>query len=211
MAVNGHYLARRIQLGGIEDIRAYGNWVLSELIPTLEEFDGRASYGTIVALRQTTLNLFTVGLFHLLEQHIADLCHDGPLLNEALIRPPNDTKLNHVVKWYRRHFHLDLETLPNWSMIDELRLVANATKHGEGDSAQQLRDRRPQLLQDPVLGELLPKEWNKETTVRIPLAGEDLYITEGVFQEYSQAVNGFVDAIAAHFEHQGEETYPHES
>ena len=167
-----------------------------------------AFYDTSAALRQTTLNLFAAGLFHLLEQQLADVCHDGSLLDGSQIQPPNDTQIKKVVKWYRRHFDLDLRTLANWKKIDELCLVANSVKHGEGGSAQKLRERRPELFQDPILGELSPRDWTEKQPVRNPLAGEDLYITEEVFKEYSESANGFVSEIAEHFEEHGEHSYP---
>jgi hypothetical protein len=170
---------------------------------------GLAFYETVQALRQTTLNLFAAGLFHLLEQQLADLCHDGPLLDRSEIQPPNDTKIELVASWYRRHFSLDLHSLTMWPSVDELRLVANSVKHGEGGSAEQLRERRPQLFQDPLLDDPRNRDCGEKRLVRNPLAGEDLYITEEVFKEYSESANGFVNEIAVHFEMHGDANYPH--
>jgi hypothetical protein len=82
-------------------------------------------------------------------------------------------------------------------------------KHGEGGSVEQLRKRRPQLFQDPLLGDLRSKDWSEKRLVRSPLAGEDLYITEEVFKEYSDSANRFVNEIAVHFEVHGDANYPH--
>jgi hypothetical protein len=169
---------------------------------------GLAFYETMQALRQTTLNLFAAGLFHLLEQQLADLCHDGPLLARSEIQPPNDTKMELLATWYRRHFSLDLHSLTTWPGVDEMRLVANSIKHGEGGSAEQLRKRRPQLFHDPLLGDLKCKDGSEKRLVRSPLAGEDLYITEEVFKEYSESANRFVNEIAVHFEMHGDVNYP---
>ena len=57
-----------------------------------------ALYETMQALRQTTLNLFAAGLFHLLEQQLADLCHDDPLLCRSENQPPNDTRIELVAQ-----------------------------------------------------------------------------------------------------------------
>ena len=246
MSVDGHYLSKRFRLTAIPYIRAYGEWVLREMLPRFEDMERRANhvantefdrlgaesagencdgdmgwaadkaqdkglafYETMQALRQTTLNLFAAGLFHLLEQQLADLCHDGPLLDRSEIQPPNDTKIELVGSWYRRHFSLDLHSLTTWPSVDELRLVANSVKHGEGGSAEQLRERRPQLFQDPLLDDLRSKDCGEKRLVRNPLAGEDLYITEEVFKEYSESANRFVDEIAVHFEMQGDANYPH--
>lgn len=56
---------------------------------------GQASYETMSALRQATLNLFAAGLFHLVEQQLADLCRDGGFT----VQPPTDTKLSVVAEY----------------------------------------------------------------------------------------------------------------
>jgi hypothetical protein len=108
---------------------------------------GLSFYQTLTGLRQSVLNLFAVGLFHLLEQETADLCRDASFQ----VEPPCDTKISDVADWYQDHFALDLHTLRSWSTIDELRLLANTTKHGEGGSAERLKQRRPELFRNPIL------------------------------------------------------------
>ena len=166
---------------------------------------GQAFYATIVAIRQTTLNLFSAGLFHLIEQQLASLCRDGAIEAE----PPRDTKLEVVTDWYKQHFKLDLSALPAWQKIDELRLVANAVKHAEGSSAKQLRERCPELFQEPNLRELLPDFPQMYTSSRLclPLAGEDIYVTEARFAEYRQAALAFATQIAEFFDAHAEEHY----
>jgi hypothetical protein len=34
--------------------------------------------------------------------------------------------------WYREQLNIDFEALPSWEVINEMRLVANTVKHGEG-------------------------------------------------------------------------------
>jgi hypothetical protein len=88
----------------------------------------------MVSVRQTMLNLVAAGLFHLVEQQLADFCRDG-CFNVA----PPSTGLEKATAWYRDHFDLDLPSLRAWRNVDELRLVANAFKHAEGGSASKLR------------------------------------------------------------------------
>lgn len=165
---------------------------------------GLAFYQTMVGVRQAVLNLFTAGLFHLVEQELAALCSDGSIL----VPPPTDSKLETIAEWYSRHFHLDLKALISWQAIDELRLVANAVKHGEGPSAKKLRERRPELFQDPILGRLLPGERLLTQPLRLPLGGEDLYITEEHFEQYSQTAERLVTEIIDHFEDHSSHLYP---
>jgi hypothetical protein len=42
----------------------------------------------------------------------------------------------------------------DWARIDELRLVANSVKHAEGPSAQQLRELRADLFQNPAFAHI---------------------------------------------------------
>lgn len=106
-----------------------------------QAFDaGLSFYETMVSLYQATLNLFSAGLFHLIEQQLADLTHDGAMDIAAA-----DTQLANVTRYYQDHLKIDLTQFGSWDVIQEMRLVANATKHGEGGSAEDLRGIRPEL------------------------------------------------------------------
>ena len=146
---------------------------------------------TFKLLRQTTLNLFAAGLFHLVEQRLADLCRDASFD----VLPPRDTKLSVVTSWYGDHFLLELQKLPPWPTIDEMRLVANVVKHAEGRSAEDSRDVRPELFEFV-------------RPVRMPLAGDDLYVTEDRFRIYGEAAHQFFADIATYFETHAGEYYP---
>lgn len=170
---------------------------------------GLAFYETMVAMRQATLNLFSAGLFHLTEQKLTELCHDASFRME-----PPDTNLEKVSAWYKRHLRLDLEQLQNWPTIEELRLLANAVKHGEGTTKRQirerqlLRERRPELFEYPGTRKFWPDAPRTERPLRQPLGGEDLYVTDEVFTEYATATVGFFQALAEYFEAHGVEQYP---
>lgn len=167
--------------------------------------EGITFYEKMFAIRQSTLNLFAVGVFHLVEQQVADLCRDGAFD----IAPPGDTKIAVVAKWYRDHFGLDLSALPDWATMDELRLVANTVKHAEGGSAEQLRNIRPQLFRHPAVGELLPGEdFGGALPVHLPIAGESLYVSEEFFRGYSEAASRFFESIANYFDQHGDAYYP---
>ena len=158
---------------------------------------GQVFYDTMMGIRQSTLNLFAAGLFHLLEQKLADICRDGAFG----AAPPGDTKLSVVAEWYRVHFNLDLTKLSAWPKIDQLRLLANSVKHGEGDSAAKLRTIRPDIFEEPTMKTMFPDmpSMYVSRAVQLPLAGEDIFVTTDVFTEFSQAANAFVAEIAEHF------------
>jgi hypothetical protein len=171
----------------------------------LAEAEGQKFYERMAPLHQSMLNLFAAGLYHLVEQQLADLCHDASFT----VAPPDDSNLvRAVADWYRSHFGLDLRTLPAWSMIDELRLVANVVKHAEGNSAEQLRQRRTELFEHPVMRGRDLGTSHAARPVEHPLMGEDLYVTEGDLAAYIENANRFVEEIVQHFEARGEEYYP---
>ena len=149
-------------------------------------------YQMMTSLRQSMLNLLAAGLFHLTEQQLAMVCRDGGFT----MGPPKDTQLGEVKRWYITHLHLDLETLPSWPLIDELRLVANAVKHAEGAATQQLRGRRPELFRDPAFEEMY-KEFDAEGidrtfgTVAAPLSGEEFFVSEKLLDSYAKAAESF--------------------
>lgn len=242
MPVTGLYMAHRVHHSAIPYLKAFGQYVMEDVVPVFaslteranaiaalefkrfgeqpagEDCDGdmgvaaeaaqdkgQAFYDTMVAIRQTSLNLFAAGLFHLLEQQLADLCRDGAF--EAA--PPSDTKLSVVSTWYRKNFNLDLTNFPAWPKIEQLRLLANSVKHGEGSSAAELRAIRPDLFQNPDLCELFqdfPEIYTAQA-VRLPLAGEDIFVTTEVFLEFSGAANSLFAEIAEYFVAHEDEHY----
>ena len=79
------------------------------------------------SMRFATLNLYAAALYHLMEQHLIDL---------VLRIHNNDQRHNHrpehAIAWFKDVLGLDFSRLPSWPLMDELRLVANVVKHGEG-------------------------------------------------------------------------------
>ena len=109
--------------------------------PADEDFDGDLSgfaedahdhalswYEMMRSLRQTMLNLLAAGLFDLAEQQLAVVGQDAGFQD----RQPKNTKLEDLEKWYKSTLRIDLRGLSGWPLMDELRLVANTTKHAEG-------------------------------------------------------------------------------
>jgi hypothetical protein len=99
-----------------------------------------------------------------------------------------------------------LHTLKDWSFIEELRLVTNTAKHGEGDSSKMLRALRPDLFCDPALDGMFQgtgfRTWIVHRPVVAPLAGENLFVTEGTLRQYAEGVESFFREIATRLEAQ---------
>lgn len=169
--------------------------------------EGQLYYDAMCGLRQATINLMTAGLFHLLEQQLANVCYDTAFRDYRL----KEAKLDLIVTWYRQQFDLDLQKLPQWPTIDELRLLANAAKHAEGSGAKQIRKLRPDVFRNPLLDNMGLKWSLSNEPLRLPLAGDDLFVTEAMFAEYATTALEFVKAIIAHFQQNAANGYPCEA
>lgn len=182
-----------------------------QLLPATDEFDvdmsalaevanekGDVYFNAMDGLRKTSLMLYTIGLFHLFEQQFANLCRDAGFG----VAPPKETKLDVVMKWIKKHLGIDCETLHSWKSIEQLRLLANTAKHGEGDSAKQLRLRRPDLFKDAQLQGLFPDLYDiySPSATHMPLAGQGLFISDVDFSDFCTSVEDFVTEIAKYFE-----------
>jgi hypothetical protein len=165
---------------------------------------GLSFYEDISKMYQATLNLFSAGLFHVVEQQLADLTRDGAIEKEA-----SETPLKEVIEWYKKGFQLDLTQFSSWSVIDELRLVANTTKHAEGSASKQLRTKRPDVFVYPSLRKDDPTTLGMHTPLSLPLGGDGLYVTGDDFRRYHKAVLDLFDWLRQYFEDHGEEYFPH--
>lgn len=171
---------------------------------------GQEFYDTMFAMRQSTLNMFTAGLFHLLEQQLASLGEDATF--QAMGVPLPEVKLDETAMWYHKYLRLDLTGFPEWTKItEELRRIANAVKHGEGPAARRLRELRPDLFIDPRLAQFgLGHLGHVSATRRLstPLAGDDLFVTREVFDEYTQSVVSLLQGVKEYFLLHRDDQYP---
>jgi hypothetical protein len=190
--------------------------------PAPEDFDGDLSgfaedandeaigwYQMMRSLRQTMLNLLAAGLYHLTEQQLAMLCRDGGFS----VAPPEETHFSKVSSWYKQHLQLNLESLPSYQLLNELKHVANTVKHGKGPACDKLKELRPELFTDPAFAKFLggmgvdPKEDLQQKVVEAPLAGDDLFVTEDGLRKYAEGAESFFLEIADHFTAHAETFY----
>ena len=160
-------------------------------------FAGVDFYIMTDAIRVGIINLMVAGLYHLFEQHAAVLA-DREL--PPPVSPPKSPypgeRLHNVVQG----LGVDITTFRTWQQLNELRLIANTVKHGDGKSAEDLRQIMPHLFErfpsliDPAFAVQLPLR---------PLVGEGIYLTEDHFNTYKKCLDEFwtelADALASVF------------
>jgi len=148
--------------------------------------------------RQATVNLLVVGLFHLFEQQLHHIATDGLF---STLPPIKDAKIQTTEDWYRKHLEIDFQSYPGWDLIaNELRLLANAIKHGDGSSAAKLRELKPELFRSPYTsddGILRVAKNFASMKIGIPLNGESIYVPDELLRRYGESVLDFLEAWAA--------------
>jgi len=167
---------------------------------------GNSWWDTMNSLRQSMVNLLAAGLYHLIEQQLSALSLD------CAYKRVRDTRLDIVQNWYSANLGIDLTSLSAWARIDELRLVANSVKHAEGPSAQQLRELRADLFQNPAFADIraeIGSGWlDRQEPLAMPLAGEDLFVTENDLHNYYAAAVALFEGIVEFCEARRDEQFP---
>jgi hypothetical protein len=153
---------------------------------------GLAFYETMVTMQRTVLNLFTAGIYHLLEQQAGVLIRDFTISNRT------NYHLADLRAWLVQHVSIDPRNAAIHNDLEQLRHVANVVKHAEGTSAAQLRTLNPDFFREPLLRQLgfadLP---GRALPVGAPLAGEDLYVTKEDYDRLRDAAIGYWEWLAA--------------
>lgn len=151
-------------------------------------------------MRQGVINLFATGLYHLFEQWFLKF-HRRELLWFHEDRDLSLVNWKEAKKRLLKNYGIDVDGIPSWLKVSELRLLANAVKHAEGTSCEELKSLRPDLFVSPHL----EKDGSAIDLVKIrevfqPLAGEDLYVSLEEFDKYVEAVKLFWDELANAFD-----------
>ena len=165
---------------------------------------GQALYETMNGLRQGVRNLLAVGLHHVFEQQQVSFFHGAlPTKEKAEFQP---TKLREKLVEYR----IDPKSFGSAAKVYELRVAANAIKHGAGTSAEKLAELRPDLFENPILAKLdrsrgLPaidkeKARGRAAALVAPLAGNDLYVTEDDLTAWCDAARDYWLELATSLE-----------
>jgi len=159
-------------------------------------FKGVDYYIAVDAVRQGVVNLIIAGMFHLFEQQAQFLARR--ILSERGAKPTSEYGLDQLKGLLRQNFSIEVSKFNSWQMLNQLQLVANVVKHGDGRSAEKLRTTAPDVFKDPsglpdIVGVGLLR----------PIVGEGLRLTADHFDAYKCSVDKFWEeltlALLPHF------------
>ena len=157
-------------------------------------------YETMSGVRQGVLNLLAVGLHHLFEQQQIFF------LRRELAREAKGSFQTAELEKRLAACGVDCRSFACAGKLYELRMAANAIKHGAGPSASELAKLRPDLFLNPILSRL---GWVKGDDAKsrraaarassfvAPLAGDDLYVSEHDLSEWCAAVMAYWKELSA--------------
>ena len=97
------------------------------------------------------------------------------------------TKLLEIKKKFKLH-NVDIESFSCWPQINELRLLCNVIKHGDGGSAKSLRKIKPALFKQEDNIDYMK-------TFKTTLLEKTLNINEMTLKSYRKALLSFWDEI----------------
>jgi hypothetical protein len=155
---------------------------------------GVTQYEAMSNIRQSLLNTYAVTLYHAWEQqllafHRREVLHPMEENENALL---NLTKLKERLN----AAGIDVTKMPTWAKINELRLLANAIKHADGSSGDELKQLRPDLFEHPSTKEFWLKNFSGVRRVYMPLSGNDIYVTLDALKSYCSTLVQFWSELA---------------
>ena len=134
-------------------------------------FDEGLEYFLIMAgQKQALRNLSATVLYHLVEQHLL-LFHRKQLLLPWEEKNENLICIKKFVSRLKK-YNIQIKAFSSWDIFEEMRLVNNVVKHGEGKSANRLKQKRPDLFQSQELLGLIPLKKIPDSWVYLPMVGE---------------------------------------
>lgn len=93
------------------------------------------------------------------------------------------------IKLHFQFHNFDLEKLSYWGKLDELRLLSNVIKHGDGSSAKQLYEKNKDLFRQSIF------KFNDRPTLDSTLLEESLILSQNLFNEYVETLLKFWDEV----------------
>ncbi len=131
------------------------------------------------------MNCCALFLYHLYEQQVMLF-----LRQELLPWREKDNRKLYTHEEVRKRLGLanvDITKFACWSKLEELRHLANAIKHGEGKSSEELLRIAPHLFE--IGGRA--SGWPISGRVYTPLLGEDIFVNAAHIREYVGALKQY--------------------
>jgi hypothetical protein len=166
-----------------------GNWLDPQTAHDAAFEASSVHFDSVLDLRQGLQNMFAVTLYHLFEQQVRAF-HVRVLHHKPLKFGPD------VLKAWDKTLPDPVLTTEQLSGLDELRLLANAVKHGDGASAQELYTAAPHLFLADYEQDALddPTVIVHKPDIGTPLFGQDLFVRLDDIHRYRQLLNGIWSA-----------------
>ena len=147
-------------------------------------------YMIVTGIRQGIINMFAAGLYHAYEQQLL-FFHREELLPYEQQHDKSKLKISRAMELLSNR-GIESSSFKSWPVVDELRLVANTVKHAEGDAAEQLRKRRPDLFKAPQLKDNELGDFTQSGhPIYLPMVGEDLFVQVDDLKKYRDALVQF--------------------
>jgi hypothetical protein len=144
----------------------------------------------VTGIRQGVINMFAAGLYHAFEQQLLYF-HREELLPYGHQHDKTQLKVGKVMERLGAR-GIALTSFRSWALVEELRLLANAVKHAEGESAEQLRHIRPDLFEDPRLKQLgVDVSPPVNRPIYLPMIGDDIFVAVDDLLRYREALIEF--------------------
>jgi hypothetical protein len=153
---------------------------------------GLEHFQLLAATQQTVINAFVIALSHLFEQQ-RHLLSFQTLLDVE----PNSRKRDEGFEEFLKNNNIDTSTFTRNQKLKELELVANVAKHAEGQSAERLRELRPELFVYPSHRNDPDLQWlsNYKRPVNESLAGEGFFVEPDDLRAYFDATESFWEFV----------------
>lgn len=142
------------------------------------------------SVRDGVYNLMIAGIYHYFEQHTNRLIDHLPKCTTSWKSSVPRNQLCQIAT----QENVNIRDFDTWELLDELRLVANTVKHGEGNSADDLVSKYPNLIDSP-----LELSRHVSTLGLDPLFGGRLRLSEDQFYRYADGVAKFWSDLAEAF------------
>ena len=152
-------------------------------------FKGVDFYLATDAVRQGIINLMVAGLFHLFEQQAGALARELDHKGESSSSQYPWEKLKEILL----EMKVDVRKFKSHALLEELRLAANAVKHGDGSAATRLRSINPSLFKEielPLIAVHMPLR---------PLLGEGLQLSATNFKTFHAGIEVFYQELVESF------------